>query len=147
LQIEITLVKAEAITWSSLLATSPASTSDPVAGPSTITAPALMTESAAKKSEKGGRKNWDRVVDDELSDGKGGEPKDPVSRSARHSFYDVAEPEMSQNAGGDAALQSLFSSIYSDADPDTRKAMIKSFTESGGTTLSTDWSSIGPGEN
>jgi hypothetical protein len=40
----------------------------------------------------------------------------------------------------------MFASIYANADPDTRRAMIKSYTESGGTTLSTDWSSIGKGE-
>jgi len=40
----------------------------------------------------------------------------------------------------------LFAGIYANADDDTKKAMIKSYTESGGTTLSTDWNSIKKGE-
>lgn len=74
---------------------------------------------------KPARKNWDAVVDAELEEDDSS--KDP-------------------NAGGDAALQKLFSGIYANADEDTKRAMIKSFTESGGTTLSTDWSQIGKGE-
>ena len=45
--------------------------------------------------------------------------------------------------GGDAALNRLFQSIYSKADDDTRRAMQKSYVESGGTCLSTDWREVG----
>ncbi|BFZ60182.1 Cochaperone protein [Saitoella coloradoensis] len=44
---------------------------------------------------------------------------------------------------GDTALNELFQTLYKDADEDTRKAMIKSYTESGGTKLSTNWSEVG----
>jgi suppressor of G2 allele of SKP1 len=71
------------------------------------------------------KKNWDKLVDDLDED---------------------EAAESGPNAGGDAALQKLFSSIYATADDDTKRAMIKSFTESGGTTLSTDWSNVGKGE-
>lgn len=80
---------------------------------------------SAPSASKPARKNWDAVVDAELEEDDNS--KDP-------------------NAGGDAALQKLFSGIYANADEDTKRAMIKSFTESGGTTLSTDWSQIGKGE-
>lgn len=43
---------------------------------------------------------------------------------------------------GDQA-NAFFKKIYKDADPDTRRAMMKSYQESGGTALSTSWSEVG----
>ncbi|AMD19138.1 HBR237Cp [Eremothecium sinecaudum] len=39
----------------------------------------------------------------------------------------------------------FFQSIYADADPDTKRAMMKSFIESNGTALNTDWAEVSKG--
>ena len=46
------------------------------------------------------------------------------------------------NAGGDAAVNGFFQQLYANADEDTKRAMLKSYTESGGTSLSTDWKEV-----
>ncbi|VEL29252.1 unnamed protein product [Protopolystoma xenopodis] len=40
----------------------------------------------------------------------------------------------------------MFRDIYSNATEETRKAMIKSFTESAGTVLSTNWKEVSKGK-
>lgn len=36
----------------------------------------------------------------------------------------------------------FFKKLYADADDDTRRAMVKSYQESGGTALSTNWKDV-----
>ncbi|KAI1808242.1 SGS-domain-containing protein [Daldinia bambusicola] len=62
-------------------------------------------------SSKKGAVNWDKIGDDDGDD----EPKD------------------------DADVNSFFQKLYKDADDDTRRAMMKSYVESNGTSLSTSW--------
>lgn len=49
------------------------------------------------------------------------------------------------NVNGDNTLNEFFQNLYGNADEDTRRAMMKSFQESGGTALSTNWSEVGKG--
>lgn len=144
------LAKSDGINWPTLLSNGETQRS----GPSSQPIQPLVNEIPVDKP-KPKRKNWDTVVEEEEE-----ESKDPVSipsfplfslstrfspSGSCHSIHPLDHTADDQNAGGEAALQKLFSTIYKDASDDTRRAMIKSYTESGGTTLSTDWSKIGQG--
>eukprot|EP01007_Sphenomonas_quadrangularis_P003523 NODE_712_length_1235_cov_154.672850_g569_i0.p1 GENE.NODE_712_length_1235_cov_154.672850_g569_i0~~NODE_712_length_1235_cov_154.672850_g569_i0.p1 ORF type:complete len:345 (-),score=25.35 NODE_712_length_1235_cov_154.672850_g569_i0:141-1175(-) len=64
----------------------------------------------------------------------------PVA-SVRTNWDSLAVEE--EKPEGDAALNKLFQDIFSRGDEDTRRAMVKSFVESGGTVLSTNWNEVG----
>lgn len=55
----------------------------------------------------------------------------------------MKKEEKEEKLDGDAALNKLFRDIYQNADEDMRRAMSKSFLESNGTVLSTDWKEVG----
>lgn len=79
---------------------------------------AKPTESAPSypTSSKTGSKNWDKLVTANLDDDD-----------------DIEGDESSR----------FFKSLYQGAGEDARRAMMKSYQESGGTVLSTDWGSVG----
>ena len=78
-----------------------------------------VTETDGHKSKPKG-KDWSNIdIDDEVSDAEG---------------------------DGDGTADSFFQKIYANADPDTQRAMMKSFIESNGTTLNTSWDDVKDGE-
>jgi suppressor of G2 allele of SKP1 len=84
-----------------------------------------LANSASRTEQRKPKKNWEGITTDILS-------KDKEKTT-----------QEDPNAGGDTVLNSFFQKLYADADDDTKRAMMKSYSESGGTTLSTNWDEIG----
>ncbi|KAI4158985.1 MAG: hypothetical protein LQ342_006958 [Letrouitia transgressa] len=99
------------------------------------TAPAYPT------SSKSGPKDWDKLASDLTKKPKKSKEKGKDGESAN----DNDDGEFDDFEGADP-VNGFFQSIYKNADPDTRRAMMKSFTESNGTALSTNWSEVGKGK-
>jgi suppressor of G2 allele of SKP1 len=77
---------------------------------------AQETAPAYPTSSKSGAKNWDKLAKEDLDD------KDEMEGDETSHF---------------------FKTLYKGATPEQQRAMMKSYQESGGTVLSTDWSNVG----
>ena len=91
-------------------------------------------------SSLSGPKNWDKLASDLTSKktkNEGDDDKD--SKIADDDDYDYDRED------GDE-VNSFFKKLYSGATPETRRAMMKSFTESNGTALSTNWEEVSKGK-
>ena len=97
---------------------------------STDSAPSYPT------SSKSGPKNWDKVANDLTKKPKKG------NKDGEEGADDGLEEEFE----GADPVNGFFQQLYSHADADTRRAMMKSYQESNGTALSTNWSEVGKGK-
>ena len=86
-------------------------------------------------SSKKGARNWDAVAKDELQKAKNEKTKDSDASAVAVDDDDLDEES--------DPLQGFFKKLYKDANPDTRRAMMKSYVESNGTALSTNWEDVG----
>ncbi|KAF9250599.1 hypothetical protein DTO013E5_5379 [Penicillium roqueforti] len=126
-KIELTLRKQKAgQKWGALegSATNPAEITD---RPAAQTSPA-PTGPSYPTSSRSGPKDWDKVA------------SSLTAKPKADGNADVSDDE-----GGDA-VDGFFKKLYAGADPETRRAMIKSYTESQGTSLSTNWSEVAKGK-
>ncbi|KAF5460621.1 hypothetical protein F2P56_020478 [Juglans regia] len=112
-KVEIRLVKAEGINWSSL------EYSKEIAVTQKVNVSSVGSQRPAYPSSMPRKKDWDKLV------------------------ALVKKEEKEEKLDGDAAVNKLFREIYQNADEDMRRAMSKSFIESNGTALSTDWKEVG----
>ncbi|GMY07338.1 protein SGT1 homolog isoform X2 [Fagus crenata] len=112
-KVEIRLAKAELIHWTSL------EFSKENTVPLRVNASVVGASRPTYPSSKPKRVDWDKLE------------------------AEVKKEEKDEKLDGDAALNKFFRDIYADADEDTKKAMRKSFVESNGTVLSTNWKEVG----
>lgn len=127
MKIEFTLAKSVPAKWPSFgreELSKPDASTLPLPAAGTSSSPAATTSTPNTTTSKGpayptssrtGPKDWDHVAAD------GGDDED------------------------DKDVDAFFKNLYKGATPDQQRAMMKSFQESNGTTLSTDWENVSKG--
>ena len=95
-------------------------------------------------SSKSGPKNWDKIAND-LSKKPKKSAKENSEDAQEGTSEDNPEDTGIDDEEGDPTTN-FFKSLYKGADPDTQKAMMKSYQESNGTALSTNWSEVSKGK-
>lgn len=138
-KVEVVLKKSQpGQKWPSLEGTE---TTTETSKPTTSVAPAPnQSSTTAQKapsyptSSRSGPKDWDKLASEALAKPKTGDSK------AGNKMEEDDDDE-----GGDP-VNGFFKKLYAGADADTRRAMMKSFSESNGTALSTNWEEVKKGK-
>lgn len=130
-KLEIILEKTNALKWSALESATKTSVPPPQTSedPATVPLANIVTNRPPvyPTSSKHGPKNWDSLARSALA----AESTNPNKLEAENDIDDEGDP-----------LHGFFQKLYKDADPDTKRAMMKSYTESNGTALSTNWDDV-----
>jgi hypothetical protein len=115
----------------------------PVA-PSTSSA-AEASGPAYPTSSRHGVKNWDKLASNLTSKKKKdkGKAKEKKKGSEDDEGAESDAESIDSDYGGGDPVDAFFKKLYAGADPDTRRAMVKSYYESDGTALSTNWDEVG----
>ncbi|PNS16514.1 hypothetical protein CAC42_248 [Sphaceloma murrayae] len=142
-KIEITLKKAQpGQKWHALESSEPiatASSNGQVQSiPKAILQSTTSSAPAYPSSSRTGPKNWDKLAEDLTAKKPKKDDKDSTSTDKKNDDDDDWDYEKEE---GDE-VNGFFKKLYSGASEDVRKAMVKSFTESGGTALSTNWADV-----
>ena len=105
-----------------------------------VPAAAPTSGPAYPTSSRHGTKDWDKLASSLTAKKSKGKKKETEEQNDGNDS-DGGE-SVDSDFGGDA-VDGFFKKLYAGADPDTRRAMIKSYVESQGTSLSTNWSEVG----
>ncbi|RAL02003.1 co-chaperone SGT1 [Aspergillus ibericus CBS 121593] len=152
-KIEILLRKQSAgQKWSALesTATAPKLSDRQTVLSTTSTTTTTAPGPAYPTSSRHGAKDWDKLASTLTAK----KPKDKTkTKKPKPEGEDAGEGEDADDADSDAEsdygaadpVDGFFKKLYANADPDTRRAMMKSYVESQGTSLSTNWDEVRQG--
>ncbi len=93
-----------------------------------------------KKTE---RINWTTLKSNAVKDTNSGPDVKTYPSTSKKDWNKIASQYNDEIKEDNQSSMDFFKEVYADADDDTKRAMMKSYVESKGTALSTDWKQVG----